>query len=386
MEKLNPTHTNLGADHADHVKYMRQALELARIAEGRTTPNPAVGAVVVAAGAVVGCGYHPKAGEPHAEIFALREAGARAQGADAYVTLEPCSHQGRTAPCCDALIAAGIRRVFVGICDPNPLVNGRGVKRLRAAGVEVVTGILAAECRYLCAPFIKHVTTGQPLVILKSATTLDGKTATSTGSSQWITGSESRAHVHQVRDRVDAILVGIGTVQADNPRLTTRLKEKPGRDPVRVVLDSNLRIEPSAALVQHNSTALTLIMTTTSADTPKRSRLESYPLVEVVSVAQDATGRVDLRAVLDELGRRQIQSVLVEGGARVNQALLQQDLVDRIMLYIAPKLLGGADGYGIFSGTGPKELDAAHKVDIVQVRRFGADILIEGEVDKCLPV
>jgi len=364
---------------------MHQALELAREGEGRTVPNPAVGAVIVADGKVVGRGYHPKAGEPHAEIFALREAGSRARGADAYVTLEPCSHYGRTAPCCDALIAAGIRRIFLGICDPNPLVNGRGVKCLRAAGMEVVTGVLEAECRYLCAPFIKHVTTGRPLVILKSAITLDGKTATSSGSSQWITGPESRAHVHKVRDRVDAILVGIGTVQADNPRLTTRLDEKPGRDPIRVVLDSNLSIEPSAALVQHNSAALTLIITTANADARKRSKLEACPLVEVVSVAQDEAGHVDLEAVLDELGSRQIQSVLVEGGAKVNQALLQQNLVDRVMFYIAPKLLGGSDGFGIFSGTGPEWLDAARNVNVVNVCRFGEDILIEGEVCRCLP-
>ncbi|MDD2558925.1 MAG: bifunctional diaminohydroxyphosphoribosylaminopyrimidine deaminase/5-amino-6-(5-phosphoribosylamino)uracil reductase RibD [Desulfuromonas sp.] len=386
MNKTQPKHTDLHAEHETHVTYMRQALELARRGEGRTAPNPAVGAVIVADGKVVGRGYQPKAGEAHAEIFALREAGSSAQGADAYVTLEPCSHHGRTAPCCDALIAAGIRRVFVGLCDPNPLVDGRGVRRLRAAGVEVVTGILEAECRYLCAPFVKHVTTGRPLVVLKSAITLDGKTATSTGSSQWITGSESRAHVHQVRDHVDAILVGIGTVRADNPRLTTRLDEKPGHDPIRVVLDSNLSIEESAALVQHNSTALTLIMTTASADAHKRSKLEACPLVEVVNVAQDATGRIDLKAVLAELGRRQIQSVLVEGGAQVNQALLQQDLVDRVMFYIAPKLLGGSDGFGIFSGTGPEWLDAALNIDITNVRRFGVDILIEGEVCRCLPV
>ncbi len=387
VDIFSSKHAGLHVEHEVHVAYMRQALEIGHRGEGRTSPNPAVGAIIVAEGEVVGRGYHPKAGDPHAEIFALREAGIRSNGADLYVTLEPCSHFGRTAPCCDAIIAAGIRCVFVGICDPNPLVNGRGVKRLRAAGVEVVTGILETECRYLCAPFIKHVNTGHPLVILKSAITLDGKTSTSTGSSQWITGEQSRAHVHQVRDRVDAILVGIGTVQADNPRLNTRL-EKPqsGRDPIRVVLDSHLRIDPTAALVQHKSSALTLIMTTANANTHKRSTLEAHPLVEVVSVAQDEAGHVDLRAALDELGRRNIQSVLIEGGAKVNQALLQHGLVDRIMFYIAPKLLGGADGNGIFAGKGPEQLDSAHKVNIINVRCFGEDILIEGEVSRCLPV
>ena len=359
---------------------MRQALELARRAEGRTAPNPAVGAVIVANGHIVGRGYHPKAGEPHAEIFALRDAGSRACGADAYVTLEPCSHHGRTGPCCDALINAGIKRVFVGILDPNPLVNGRGIERMRAAGVQVVTGILEDEIRQLCAPFIKHVLTGQPLVILKSAVTLDGKTATSTGASRWITGAQSRAHVHQIRDRVGAIMVGVGTVLADNPRLTTRLEQGQGHDPVRIILDSNLRIDPAAAVVRHDSHAPTLIMTTECADRDKCSCLLNCPGVEVVTLPADAAGRVELKAVLDELGRRDIQSVMVEGGAQVNNALLTQGLVDRAMIYIAPKLLGGSDGYGIFSGRGPESLDQACELGQIRMERFGDDILLEGEV------
>ncbi|MCA1795975.1 MAG: bifunctional diaminohydroxyphosphoribosylaminopyrimidine deaminase/5-amino-6-(5-phosphoribosylamino)uracil reductase RibD [Geobacteraceae bacterium] len=365
---------------------MRQALALARRAEGRTSPNPPVGALIVAQGQIVGEGYHPKAGDPHAEIFALRAAGDNARGADAYVTLEPCSHQGRTGPCCDALIAAGIRRVFIGICDPNPLVNGRGIKRLRAAGVEVAAGILGEECRYLCAPFIKHVLSGRPLVILKSGITLDGKTATSTGASQWITGPESRAHVHHVRNRVDAIMVGIGTVNADNPRLTTRLEHGKGRDPVRVVLDSSLRIDPGSALLQHDSPAPTLIFTSSRADREREQHLNTCPGVEVIRVPHTSEGRVALDAVLDVMGQRDIQSVLVEGGAELNQELLQNKLVDRIMLYVAPKLLGGSDGCGIFKGKGPHNLNAAQPLHNLKVQTIGADILIEGEVHPCLPV
>lgn len=198
-----------------HEFYMTQAVRLAETAVGRTAPNPPVGAVILRDGTVVGEGFHPKAGEPHAEIFALKAAGEQARGADIYVTLEPCSHHGRTGPCCDALIAAGVARVYVGTIDPNPQVSGRGIARLRAAGIEVTVGILEAVCRRLIAPFVKHIQTGRPFYILKSATTLDGKTATSTGESQWITNEKSRAHVHQLRNRVDAIMVGIGTVLRD---------------------------------------------------------------------------------------------------------------------------------------------------------------------------
>ena len=379
MDEYRTTGTDI------HVEYMRQALALARRAEGRTSPNPPVGALIVAHGQIVGQGYHPKAGEPHAEVFALRAAGDNARGADVYVTLEPCSHQGRTGPCCDALIAAGIRRVFIGICDPNPLVNGRGIKRLRAAGVEVVAGVLEEECRYLCAPFIKHVLCGRPLVILKSAITLDGKTATSAGASQWITGPESRVHVHQVRNRVDAIMVGIGTVCADNPRLNTRLEHAEGRDPIRVVLDSSLRIDPDAALLQHDSSSPTLIFTSNRADRDKEQHLNACAGVDVIRVPQTSDGRVSLDAVLDALGQRDIQSVLVEGGAELNQELLQNKLVDRVMLYVAPKLLGGSDGLGIFSGKGPLSLDDAQPLHSIKVQQIGADILIEGEVHPCLP-
>jgi len=363
---------------------MRLALEQAQTAVGRTTPNPPVGAVIVQGGEVVGRGFHPKAGEPHAEVFALRDAGECARGAEAYVTLEPCSHHGRTPPCCDALIAAGISRVYVGLIDPNPQVRGQGVERLRAAGVEVEVGVLEVECRRLIAPFLKHMTSGRPLFILKSAITLDGNTATNRGHSQWITNESSRAHVHQVRDQVDAIMVGSGTALRDNPRLTTRLSSA-GRDPVRIVVDSRLQVPLDANLVSHHSAAPTWIVTVEGADGQKIAALNRCDNVEVVQVRATPSGQVDLCALADMLGQRNIQSVLVEGGSILNHSLFKAGLFDRAMIYVAPKLLGGQDGLGMFSGHGVESLDQALTLTDVRVTTFGGDVLIEGEVQTCLP-
>jgi diaminohydroxyphosphoribosylaminopyrimidine deaminase/5-amino-6-(5-phosphoribosylamino)uracil reductase len=361
---------------------MMQALRQARRGEGRTRPNPPVGAVVVRDGDIVGQGYHPAAGQPHAEIFALRAAGERARGAEMYVTLEPCCHHGRTGPCSDAIIAAGIRRVYVGVEDPNPRVAGGGIRRLMAAGVEVRRGIGEAECRRLIAPFAKHVRTGLPFVILKSAITLDGRTATSIGHSQWITNAASRAEVHCLRDRVDGIMVGIGTLLQDNPRLTTRLPEG-GRDPERIVVDSCLRTPDSAALLHLNSSAATLVATTERAPSDKVARLRDRG-VEVM-VLPERDGRVDLAALLATLGRRGLQSVLLEGGARLNTGFWSAGLVDRVMIFIAPKIIGGDDGRGIFAGPGVTSLTEAAVLRDVRVRRFGEDMLVEGEVNSCSP-
>ncbi len=367
---------------AFQVEFMKRALDLARRAEGRTRPNPAVGAVVVRDGRIVGEGFHPAAGEPHAEVFALREAGEAARGADLYVTLEPCSHQGRTGPCCEAVIAAGIRGVCVGTGDPNPQVNGRGVSRMVAAGIEVEVGLLENECRRLIAPFAKHVTTGLPFVILKSAVTLDGKTATSTANSQWITSAESRLHVHRIRDRVDAIMVGVGTVIHDNPRLDTRLPEG-GRNPLRVVVDSTLRIPDDARVLTDGAPASTLLATTGRAVSTRIDRLRSLGVE--VAVVEERDGRVDPVALLALLGQRGVQSVLLEGGSGLNASFLGAGLVDRMMVFIAPKVVGGNDGYGIFAGAGVTRLADAIQLEDIRCHRFGDDILIEGEVVSCLP-
>ena len=360
--------------------YMALALELGRRAEGRTRPNPPVGSVLVRDKAIVGEGFHPEAGQPHAEIFALRQAGEKARGADLYVTLEPCSHQGRTGPCAEAVITAGIGRVFIGTQDPNPLVAGRGIAALQAAGIPVEVGILEPECRRLIAPFAKHVTTGLPFVILKSAMTLDGKTATSSGDSQWISGPESREHVHRLRDRVDAVMVGIGTVLNDNPRLTTRLPDG-GRDPLRIVVDSGLRIPEEAAALSVSPEAGALIVTTHAAPEDKVARLLERG-VQVLRV-DDRDGRVDPACLMAELGARGIQSVLLEGGSELGSSLMQAGLIDRVMIFVAPVLIGGDDGKGLFAGRGAAFISDARRLSDVRVRRFGDDVLIEGEVEKC---
>lgn len=367
----------------DAAGYMQRALELARRAEGRTRPNPPVGAVLVRDGQVVGEGFHPRAGEPHAEIFALQAAGASARGADLYVTLEPCSHTGRTGPCADAVIAAGVARVFVGIEDPNPRVAGRGIDRLRTAGIQVSTGILAVECRRLIAPFAKHVTTGCPLVILKSALTLDGRSATANGDSQWITGSESRLLVHRLRDRVDAIMVGSGTVRRDNPQLTCRLPEGGGRDPLRVIVDSRLTLLASTAVFGPGMAGGTLVAATGAAPPEKIRELQSLGVR--ILICKDRDGRVDLGDLMEQLGRQGVQALLVEGGAVLNQGLLDAGLIDRVMIFLAPKLLGGSDGKGMFLGRGVARLADALTLQDVRYTACGNDILVEGEVTPCSP-
>ena len=362
--------------------YMARALDLARRAEGRTRPNPTVGSVIVRDGVIVGEGFHPEAGQPHAEIFALRQAGEKARGADLYVTLEPCSHQGRTGPCVEAVIAAGIGRVFVGTQDPNPLVGGRGVAALDEAGIPVQVGILESECRRLIAPFAKHVSTGLPFVILKSAITLDGKTATSTGDSKWISGPDSREQVHRLRDRVDAVMVGIGTVLDDDPRLTTRLPGG-GRNALRVVVDSRLRIPEEAAVLSVPSEAATLVVTTGAAAPDKVARLREKG-AEVLQVA-GRNGRVDTAALMSELGSRGIQSVLLEGGSELSSSLLLAGLIDRVMIFVAPVLIGGDDGKGLFAGQGATRIADALRLNDIRVSRFGDDVLIEGEVGTCSP-
>lgn len=362
-------------------QYMQRALDLATVAEGRTRPNPAVGAVLVRDGQVIGEGFHPSAGQPHAEIFALRQAGPAAVGGTLYVTLEPCSHQGRTGPCADAVIAAGIRRVVVGTIDPNPLVRGLGIERLRAAGIEVEVGVLEAAARRLIAPFAKHVTSGLPWVVLKAGVTLDGQTATESGESRWITNPASRHLVHQWRDKVDGVLVGVGTVLQDDPLLTTRLPQG-GRNPLRVVVDSRLRVPEGAAILRTGPGLDTLIVTRPGADPAKQERLRALG-IDVLEVAEDQ-GRVDLEQMLRALGRRGLQSLLLEGGATLNHAMLHAGLIDRVMLFVAPLLIGGT-GRGIFSGAGVLRLTDAFRLQDLRSRWIEGDILIEGDLTPCSP-
>jgi len=358
-------------------KHMRRALELARKGEGRTAPNPPVGAVVVRDNRLVGSGFHPRAGMPHAEIYALEKAGDRAQGADLYVTLEPCSHYGRTGPCTEAIKAAGVARVLVGTRDPNPRVDGKGLAELESAGIQVHCGILEDECRRLIAPFSKYVRTGMPYVILKAAMTLDGKIAASSGDSRWISSDQSREEVHRLRDRVDAVMVGVGTVLQDDPLLTTRFSEG-GRDALRVIVDSTLKITEKARILNLKSQAPTLLAVSTAVP-EERIRRFQQPGVQILQVP-GRNGRIDLAILLRELGKMHIHSILLEGGSRLNAVMWKRNLVDRLMVFIAPLVLGGEDGLSLFSGVGASRMEDAVQLEDVRYSNWGPDILVEGEV------
>ena len=357
-------------------QFMQKALALARLGQGRTAPNPPVGAVLVRDGKVVGEGYHPAAGEPHAEIFALREAGALARGADLYVTLEPCCHTGRTGPCTEAIIAAGVVRVHVGTVDPNPLVAGKGILRLQNAGIQVTAGLNESECRNLIAPFSKILKTGLPHVVYKAAMTLDGQTATASGDSKWISCEQSRELVHMLRNQVDGIIVGSGTVKTDNPKLTTRLTV-PGRDPVRIVLDGSLSTSPQANVYSQSSESGSLLITASEHDPAKLHPFLAAG-VEVIQVKCHAEG-LDLHEAMVELGRRNLQYLLLEGGSKLAAAMLKAELVDRLMVFVAPKLVGG-DGRSLFAGAGVDSISNAFTLKELQTRWVDCDILVEGEV------
>lgn len=359
-----------------HEHWMKRALLLARKGTGRTSPNPLVGAVLVKRGKVVGEGYHAKAGEAHAEIVALQKAGKKARGSTLYVNLEPCTHYGKTPPCAPAVIHAGVRRVVVGMVDPNPLVKGKGISTLKKAGVDVHCGTLEKECKTLNEAFCKYILRKEPFVILKAAATLDGRTATRNGESKWISNEASRRLVHRLRSEVDAVVVGVGTVLKDDPLLTARIRG--GRDPVRIILDSHLRI-PEDARVIGLSSSRTLIATTPLAPKEKVERLEKTGAR--VLFIESRKGRVDLRAFLSRMGEMGMMSLLVEGGSRVNGAFLDEGLVDKLLLFLSPRVMGDPLALGIFQGRGVDRLDDSASVKDVRVRRIGEDILVEGYME-----
>jgi diaminohydroxyphosphoribosylaminopyrimidine deaminase/5-amino-6-(5-phosphoribosylamino)uracil reductase len=353
--------------------FMRAALRLARRAVGRTAPNPPVGAVVVRSGAVIGKGYHRAAGLPHAEVEALAEAGDAARGADLYVTLEPCAHHGRTPPCTDAIIRAGVRRVVYAVGDPDPKVAGRGEAQLREAGVALERGLLARQAEQLYEAYFKHRRTSMPLGVLKLACTLDGKVATASGESRWITGPRARQYAHRLRNDHDAVLVGIGTVLADDPALTTRLRG--GRDALRVIVDSRGRTPTTAQAVTQESTAGCLIATTEPAPQERREALRAAGAEVVVLPSCEA--RVDLRALWALLGQRGLLSVLIEGGPELAAGALQAGVVDKLLLFLAPKIIGGREAKPVVGGESVARLADARELDIRRVRRLGPDLLIE---------
>lgn len=356
-------------------KYMNLALQLAMRANGRTSPNPLVGAVLVRDGEIVGEGWHMMAGTPHAEIHALQAAGELAFGATMYVTLEPCSHHGRTGPCADAIIEAGVKKVVVAMEDPNPLVAGNGIAKLRQAGIEVVEGVLTQRAMRMNEVFIKWITTRMPFVVLKTAMTLDGKIATYSGHSQWITGEDARQHGHVLRDQYDAILAGIGTVLADNPALTTRLPHKEGRNPVRIIVDSLART-PLDAQVVNDGLARTIIAVTEASD-PKKCKDLIAKGIEIL-VVPTGNGGIDLQHLFRELGAREITSILVEGGASVNASVLQAGLADKVCWFIAPKIVGGHAAPGPVGGEGVAFLQDAWKVSKMTAEFVGQDLMISG--------
>jgi diaminohydroxyphosphoribosylaminopyrimidine deaminase/5-amino-6-(5-phosphoribosylamino)uracil reductase len=352
--------------------YMQLALNVAGGAAGQTGVNPIVGCVVVKSGRIVGMGAHLKRGEGHAEVLALNMAGEQARGATVYVTLEPCSHQGITPPCCERLIAEGVARVVVAAGDPNPLVAGRGIKRLREEGIEVVVGLLEQQAIQQNEVFNKFILTGMPFVTLKSALTLDGRIATRSGHSRWITGPSSREAVHTLRHRHNAIMVGVDTVLADDPELTTRLSI-PGLDPIRIIVDSTLRIPEGARVL--NEIAPSLVLTTEHADNSKVKRLQQLG-AEVVFCGSGA--RVDLAIAMTSLGERGISSILLEGGGVLNGAMLQAGLVDKLMLFYAPIIVGGDGAPSAFSFTGPEEMSSALRLRNVSMQAFGEDWCVTG--------
>ena len=359
--------------------FMQLALKEAKKGLGRTSPNPCVGAVIVKNDTVIATGYHKKAGTPHAEIHALRMAGDNASGADMYVTLEPCNHHGRTAPCSHAVAASGIKKVIVGLSDPNPLVDGSGVDYLRKKGIEVNCGVLEKECRDINKPFLKYIVSSRPWVIMKAGLSLDGRLNYRRGAGGRITGPESCRKVHRLRDTVDAILVGIGTVKADNPSLTTRLPRGQGKDPVRIVLDSKLQIDENAQVLSLESNAQTWIFCLETADTDKAQRLRRRG-VKLFSVAADNLNRVDLDNMLKIVAGQEITSLMVEGGSSVHGAFLREGLVDYAYLFYAP-IFAGDGGVSLSTGLqvdGGKG-DAVKLMDVT-TRRYGNDWMVSGDV------
>ena len=336
-------------------KYMRLALSLARRAKGLTSPNPAVGAVIVKAGKVVGKGYHKRCGLPHAEINALNAAGDKAKDATLYVTLEPCDHFGRTPPCTDAIIKARIKRIVAGMKDPNPANNGRGIRKLRKHGIKTSVGVLEDKARDLNRPFIKFITTGMPYVTVKMAESLDGKIATKTGDSKWVTSEDSRQYVRKLRSKVDAVMVGVNTVIKDDPALLSRI---PGvREPARVIVDSDLK-------------------------TPRNAKIFSTASISPVYIAtaKRKHGKVDLRDLLKKLGKMGMINVMVEGGGGLVAGLIEKKLVDEFLFFIAPKIIGGKDAVTSVEGTGVRQMSQALMLNNMKIRKFRKDILITAEV------
>jgi diaminohydroxyphosphoribosylaminopyrimidine deaminase/5-amino-6-(5-phosphoribosylamino)uracil reductase len=366
--------------HERDEEFMGEALRQARKGIGRTSPNPAVGAVIVRNGKIVASGYHKKAGENHAEVEVLEKIGGKATIGDVlYVTLEPCNHYGRTPPCTEAILRSGLKRLVVGMMDPNPKVSGGGSEFLAKKGIEIRTGVLEPECRRLNEAFLKFVNSNRPFVMAKSALTIDGWTATSLGHSQWITNEKSRQFVHRLRDRVDGVMVGVGTVVADDPLLTTRLKSGRGRQPIRIIVDSHLRIPDNARVLGKETPARTWIAVGGEVAPGRLKRMQKDRVSTLVCPTKK--DGIDLAALMDILGNMSVTSLLVEGGSAIMGSMIRERLIDKFYIFKAPKILGGNDGIPMASGPGPRRMDDCLMLKDIRVRRFGDDILIRGYPD-----
>ena len=359
---------------------MAEALRLAKKGWGFTSPNPMVGAVIVKDNRIVGHGYHQAYGGPHAEVNAIRDAGKKSHDAILYVTLEPCNHTGKTPPCTQAILAAGIRKVIVAMQDPNPNVSGKGNQYLTQNGIEVICGINEIEARQLNESYIKFVTCNRPYVTIKCAATLDGRIATSTGDSKWISGSLSRNYVHYLRHGADAIMVGIETIRKDNPSLTTRLDHIKGVDPTRIILDTHLSIPPDAKVLTSDSSAKTWVVCGHAVDKAKKAALIQRGAQVIES--DHRQGRIDLSRLVTHLAQKKIASILIEGGGQVIGAALAAGIVDKLCFFYAPKILGGDDGVPICNGIGPRMMEDCMKVQRISVHRFDDDVMIEGYITK----
>ncbi|PJI10329.1 MULTISPECIES: bifunctional diaminohydroxyphosphoribosylaminopyrimidine deaminase/5-amino-6-(5-phosphoribosylamino)uracil reductase RibD [Clostridium] len=359
---------------------MKRALYLAEKGSGYVNPNPKVGAVIVKNGKIIGEGFHERFGENHAEINALNSAGENARGAEIYVTLEPCSHFGKTPPCARTLVKAGLKKVIIAMKDPNPIVSGRGIKILRENGIEVVLDVMKDEAEKLNEVFIKYITTKRPFVLMKSAVSLDGKIATTLGESKWISGEVSRQYVHKLRNNFMAIMVGIGTVISDDPLLTTRIENKKSKSPIAIILDSKLKVPLNSRIFTTLSERKIIIATTEYSDKAKMAELKKMGIL-VIEIPSKC-GHVNLKYLMNEIGKMGIDSILLEGGSKLNFSCIKENIVDKVMYFVAPKLVGGEKAKTSIEGEGIKSLSDAVKVNNMNSEKIGQDILLTGYVEK----
>ncbi len=362
------------------IRFMKEALRLAKKGLGRTSPNPAVGAVIVRKGHIIASGYHKKAGGHHAEVEALSMLGGKAEVGDTlYVNLEPCNHYGKTPPCTMAILKSGLKKVVIGMLDPNPGVRGGGAGFLLERGIEIKSGVLESECRRLNEVFIKYIITGRPFVIAKSALTMDGWSATSAGHSKWVTGDKSRNFVHRLRDRVDGVLVGVGTIIADDPSLTARIGNRRGRDPIRIIVDTHLRIPQDARVLNLDSDSITLLATGKDIKPGLLNKVERDGVSIVRCPVRN--GRVDLKSLMIELGKMSVTSLMVEGGSSIMGSMIREMLIDKFYIFKAPRIFGGDDGFPMARGAGPVMMDKSLLIRDISTRRFGGDVLVTGYAD-----